>query len=236
MLAAARLVMLLAAGPALPAGAQEPEGIPIDGRDLGIVIQVPAPAAAAAQPAESGAAQTATPAQPTAQPAATAPAPGGASAPAAQPATTQPPPNPQTAAAPSSEAPPAEAGTPPVAAQPPAAPQPAPEPAPQPAPAATSAAAGRAAGIADQWSRTQPGPDGVSPSVPMFAPLVEPPAPGAPAGSAEPPRTPADDVMRGRVTYMPLINSSFDAQDVIDEHPAGSSFDYHDRIDYHPVP
>jgi hypothetical protein len=42
--------------------------------------------------------------------------------------------------------------------------------------------------------------------------------------------------MRGRVTYMPLIDSSFDKTDLIDEHPAGSSFDYHDRIDYHPVP
>jgi len=70
----------------------------------------------------------------------------------------------------------------------------------------------------------------------MFAPVVEPPVPGAPSGSAEPPRSPVDDPMRGRVTYMPLINSSFDETDVIDEHPAGSSFDYHDRIDYHPVP
>ncbi len=70
----------------------------------------------------------------------------------------------------------------------------------------------------------------------MFSPVVEPPVPGAPAGSAEPPRSPADEPSRGRVTYMPLTESAFDQQDLIDEHPANSSFDYYDRIDYHPVP
>jgi len=70
----------------------------------------------------------------------------------------------------------------------------------------------------------------------MFSPVVPPPVPGAPAGSAEPPTTTDEPVPRGRVTYMPLINSSFDEQDVIDHHPAGSSFDYYDKIDYHPVP
>jgi len=35
---------------------------------------------------------------------------------------------------------------------------------------------------------------------------------------------------------MPIIDSSFDEEDIIDAHPASSSFDYHDRIDYHPVP
>jgi len=42
--------------------------------------------------------------------------------------------------------------------------------------------------------------------------------------------------MRGRITYMPLVTSSFDAEDVVDTHPTQSEFDYHDRIDYHPVP
>jgi hypothetical protein len=42
--------------------------------------------------------------------------------------------------------------------------------------------------------------------------------------------------MPGRITYVPLIGSSFDSEDVVDEHPAASDFDYHDRIDYHPVP
>jgi hypothetical protein len=70
----------------------------------------------------------------------------------------------------------------------------------------------------------------------MFSPVVEPPVPGAPAGSAEPQRSPDDEPTRGRVTYMPLVTSPFDETDLIDAHPAGSSFDYHDRIDYHPVP
>jgi hypothetical protein len=94
----------------------------------------------------------------------------------------------------------------------------------------------RAAATAEQWARTQPGPDGASPGVPLFSPLEEPPVRGAPAGSAEPPRSQDDDPARGRVTYMPLVHSSFTDEDIIDEHPANSSFDYYDRIDYHPVP
>jgi len=35
---------------------------------------------------------------------------------------------------------------------------------------------------------------------------------------------------------MPIIESSFDHEDIIDWHPANSTFDYHDKIDYHPVP
>ncbi|HMF39349.1 MAG TPA: hypothetical protein VKQ32_01585 [Polyangia bacterium] len=70
----------------------------------------------------------------------------------------------------------------------------------------------------------------------MFSPVVEPPVPGAPAGSAEPPRSPDDERQPGRITYMPIIESSFDHEDIIDWHPANSTFDYHDKIDYHPVP
>ena len=64
----------------------------------------------------------------------------------------------------------------------------------------------------------------------------EPPVPGAPRGSTEPPRGQDEDPTRGRVTYMPIISSSFDEEDIVDTHPTSSDFDYHDRIDYHPVP
>jgi hypothetical protein len=70
----------------------------------------------------------------------------------------------------------------------------------------------------------------------VFSPIVEPPVPGAPAGSAEPPTSKNEEPERGRITYMPIVDSPFDREDIIDWHPANSSFDYYDRIDYHPVP
>jgi hypothetical protein len=38
------------------------------------------------------------------------------------------------------------------------------------------------------------------------------------------------------VTYVPITSSSFDKQDLIDEHPTNSAFDAEDRVDAHPVP
>jgi hypothetical protein len=78
-----------------------------------------------------------------------------------------------------------------------------------------------------------PQPDAGAPPV---ADPAAPPVPGAPRGSAEPPRNPDDELRRGRVTYMPLTTSAWDAEDVIDYHPTESYFDYHDKVDYHPVP
>jgi hypothetical protein len=74
------------------------------------------------------------------------------------------------------------------------------------------------------------------PPIPAPPPDAGPPVAGAPPGSTEPPRGTDEDPTPGRVTYMPIIDSSFDKEDIVDDHPAGSDFDYHDRIDYHPVP
>jgi hypothetical protein len=42
---------------------------------------------------------------------------------------------------------------------------------------------------------------------------------------------PDQPLPRGRVTYVPITSSSFDKQDLIDEHPTEP-----DRTEHHPVP